>query len=145
MRLDHGALIVVADGEKARFFSNAGTPRELKLDEVGQREIENPPTHQQGTDRPGRFDDVGHGRSAVDDTDWHAQAKEQFIGDLAADLNKDALAGRIKQLVVIAPAKALGQLRQELHQETQACLTADVAKDLTNHKIDDIERILRDA
>ncbi len=145
MRLEHGAWVVVADGEKARFLVNVGTANELKLEEARRKEIDNPPTREQGSDKPGRFDDAGIGRSAVDDTDWHALEKERFAEELAEDLRKETLSGSFSQLVIVAPAKTLGTLRQQLHKETQDCLHTDLDKDLTNHHIKDIEKILTNA
>jgi protein required for attachment to host cells len=43
------------------------------------RQQENPPTREQGTDRPGRVHvRIGPTRSAVEDTDWHRLAEERF-------------------------------------------------------------------
>jgi protein required for attachment to host cells len=145
MRLQHGTWVIVADGEKALYLVNAGTPAEVRLELARRKEIENPPTSEQGTDKPGRFDDAGIGRSAVDDTDWHQLEKERFAEDLADELLKDALANRFSALVIIAPAKTLGTIRQALHKETQDRLVADLDKDLTNHAIADIEKILSKA
>ncbi len=143
MRLAHGAWIVIADGEKALFLVNAGTPAELRLEVAQRREIENPPTSEQGSDKPGRFDDAGVGRSAVDDTDWHQLEKERFAEDLADDLKKASFENRFSELVIVAPAKTLGTIRQALHKETRDCLVADLDKDLTNHDIANIETILK--
>ena len=142
MRLGHGAWIVVADGEKALYLINEGTPAELRLEVIRKKEIDNPPTSEQGSDKPGRFDDAGIGRSAVADTDWHQLEKERFAEDLADDLRKKSLDDRFSELVIVAPAKTLGTIRQQLHKETQDRLVADVDKDLTNHAIEDIEKIL---
>jgi protein required for attachment to host cells len=142
MRLKHGTWVVIADGEKALFLVNAGTPAELRLEVARRKEIDNPPTSEQGSDKPGRFDDAGLGRSAVDDTDWHQLEKERFAEALAEDLRKSALADRFSELVIVAPAKTLGTVRQALHKEARDRLIADLDKDLTNHDIGDIEKIL---
>ena len=145
LRLGHGAWIVVADGEKALYLVNAGTPAELNLEVVREKEIDNPPTREQASDKPGRFDDAGIGRSAVDDTDWHQMEKERFAEDLAEELKQATFEKRFSELVIVAPAKTLGTLRQQLHKETENCLIGDLDKDLTNHAIQDIEKILGDA
>ncbi|MGF1475776.1 MAG: host attachment protein [Geminicoccaceae bacterium] len=141
-KLGHGAWIVVADGERARFYVNAGTEHKLRLELAREKEIENPPTREQGTDKPGRFDDAGIGRSAVDNTDWHAQEKERFAEELAEELRKAALTGRFDQLFVAAPAKTLGILRDNLHKEVQRRLIADLNKELTNHPLAEVEAII---
>ena len=44
-------------------------------------ERDNPPTREQGTDRPGRSSaSVGVARSAMEETDWHDIAEERFAG-----------------------------------------------------------------
>lgn len=145
MKLEHGAWVVIADGEKALFLTNAGTPAKLNLELVRTREIDNPPTSEQGTDKPGRFDDAGIGRSAVADTDWHQLEKARFAEDLAEELRKRALADQFSHLVIVAPAKTLGKLREKLHKETRDRLVADLDKDLTNHEIGEIEQLLNKA
>ena len=83
-RLVHDAWVVVADGEKALFLRNEGDATYPNLQVVRTIHEENPPSREQGTDKPGRFND-GHGvhRSAVDETDWHRIEKERFAADVA--------------------------------------------------------------
>jgi protein required for attachment to host cells len=46
--------------------------------------------------------------------------------------------------VIVAPAKTLGTIRQQLHKKTKDRLIADLDKDLTNHDLGDIEKILEE-
>ncbi|TIX03020.1 MAG: host attachment protein, partial [Mesorhizobium sp.] len=55
--LKHGLWIVVADGEKALFLRNEGNTRNPDLQVVQEMEQENPATREQGSDRPGRYND----------------------------------------------------------------------------------------
>ena len=75
-KLKHGIWVVVADGEKALFLENRGDGLHPDFEVVREFAEENPPTREQGSDRPGRFNDgpSAH-RSAVADTDWHKIAK----------------------------------------------------------------------
>ena len=83
-RLKHGIWVVVADGEKALFLRNEGDATYPNLEVVREVREENPPTREQGTDRPGRFNDgpSAH-KSAVADTDWHRVEKERFADEIA--------------------------------------------------------------
>ena len=45
-------------------------------------------------------------------------------------------------MIVVAPPKVLGELRREFSQEAQKRIAAEINKDLTNHTIPDIERLL---
>ena len=81
----------------------SATARALTLENVGDdkfpnlqtREVfqrDNPPTHDQGTDAPGRsFQSVGDARSTVEQTDWHEKAERDFL--FAQALNHSPNAG----------------------------------------------------
>ena len=69
--------------------------RSINLVTREERTGENPPTHEQGSDRPGRSHaSVGSARSAVGQTDWHDQAEHDFLTALARRLDKAAQARR---------------------------------------------------
>ncbi len=142
-KLKHGAWVVVADGEKALFLKNEGDGLYPDLAVIKEMIEENPPTREQGSDRPGRFNDgPSPHRSAVDDTDWHRQAKERFADDLAEKLYKAAHRGDFDQVVLVAPPLVLGEMRKKLHQEVSGMVVAEIAKTLTNHPVDEIEKIV---
>ena len=88
LRLKHHCWVVVADGERALFLQNEGDAIHPNLEVVRELSEENPPTREQGTDRPGRYHDgpSAH-RSAVEDTDWHRIAKERFAEEIAEKLS----------------------------------------------------------
>jgi protein required for attachment to host cells len=151
----HKTLIVVADGSKALFTMNRGDEEQPILEEATPVERENPPTREQGTDKPGRFHDAGRGgfsgsddvvlgRSAVGDTDWHRFEKHQFAKEIAGRLNKLALGGGIDRIVLVAPPQVLGDLRKELHKVTTEKVVAEIQKDLTNFPTDRIAAEVRE-
>lgn len=142
-RLDHDTWVLVADGEKALFMRNEGDNQYPYLQVVKQLHEENPPTREQGSDRPGRFSDgPGAHRSAVDDTDWHRVAKERFADEIAARLYKMAHRGDFERIVLVAPPVVLGEMRQKLHKEVTDKVSVEVPKTLTGHPVDQIEQIL---
>ncbi|TGS34727.1 Host attachment protein, partial [bacterium M00.F.Ca.ET.180.01.1.1] len=55
--LKHGIWVLVADGEKALLLKNAGDTKFPNLEVVQVMEQENPPTREQGSDSPGRYND----------------------------------------------------------------------------------------
>ena len=75
MLLSEGAWVVVADGEKFLLLENRGKAGEVKLSVCETAEIDVKSTHEQGTDRPGRYPSPGSRRSAVAQTDWKALTK----------------------------------------------------------------------
>ena len=50
---------------------------------------------------------------------------------------------KFKKIVLVAPPVVLGELRKDLHKEVADKVTAEVAKTLTNHTIDEIEKVLQ--
>jgi protein required for attachment to host cells len=143
LRLKHGTWVVVADGEKALIMRNKGDAVHPNLEVIREIEEENPPTREQGTDRPGRFNDGNSPhKSAVADTDWHRIAKERFADEIAARLYKYVHRGDYTELVLVAPPLVLGEMRKKLHKEVSDTVIAEIAKTLTNHPMPEIERLL---
>ena len=141
--LKSGLWLMVADGEKALFLKNEGDttyPNFEVVREIGQS---NPPTREQGSDRPGRFNDgpSAH-RSAVADTDWHKVGKLRFADEIAERLYTMAHRGDFKEILLIAPPPVLGELRKKLHQEVTEKVVGEIPKTLTNHAVFDIEKLL---
>ncbi|WP_210485746.1 host attachment protein [Microvirga antarctica] len=138
-RIPHDGLVVISDGRKALFLKNKGDELfvNLQVDRVFQAPP-NPPTHLQGTDRPGRasmFDQ----RSAMGQTDWHRLAEQTFAADIAEAVNAVCAAGAVKSIVVAAPPRALAELRKGFSAMARRCVQGEINKDLTKHPIDSIE------
>jgi protein required for attachment to host cells len=141
LKIDHGEWVVVSDGAKALVLENAG---DRKFPDLRTREVyrqDDPKTHELGTDKPGRsFQSVGTARSAMEQVDWHQHEEERFLKNLAARLDKAVLAGEAKSLIVVAPARALGVLRQAYTNHVRDALRAEVDKDLVKMPTDEIAR-----
>ena len=143
IRLPKDGWVVVADGEKALFLRNEGDAKFPNLAVFREMEQENPPTREQGTDRPGRLSDgPSSHRSAVAETDWHRFAKEQFAWEIAGRLYQFAHKGAFDHLVLVAPDRILGELRRELHQEVTRRIIGEVDKTLTKHPVGEIEKLV---
>jgi protein required for attachment to host cells len=143
-RLEHDCWVVVADGEKALFLRNEGDEKYPHLQVFREISEPNEPTREQGTDRPGRLNDgPGVHRSAVQETDWHRVEKERFAKEIADRLYKMAHRDDFDRLIIVAPPVVLGEMRKEFHKEVSQRIVGEVSKTLTNHPIDEIERILQ--
>jgi protein required for attachment to host cells len=143
-RLKHGVWVLVADGEKALFLRNEGDARYPNLQVVREIREENPPTREQGTDRPGRLSDPSGPRSAVEDTDWHRIAKERFADEIAQRLYMMAHRGDFEHIFLVAPPQVLGEMRKKLHKEVEARVAGEAPKTLTGHPVSEIEKVLTD-
>lgn len=155
MQIPHDGYVLVADGRKMLFFRNDGDGTYPNLKVVTATEAKNPKTSDQGSDQPGRSAAGGGargqgmtvkaGRSAFSETDWHTLEETRFAEDAAAMLKEQALANTFESLVIVAPPSALGDLRQHYHKEVSKRLVGEIAKDLTNHPVDQIEKIISEA
>lgn len=143
LRIRQGEWVVVCDGKKALVLENIGDEKfpNLRTKEVYQHP--DPLTHELGTDEPGRsFQSVGAARSAMEQTDWHRQEEERFLAKLAARLDAAVQAGETKSLVIAAPPRALGVLRQAYTQGLRSALRAEIDKDLVKMPVHEIEKHL---
>lgn len=144
MLIPKDTLVLVGDGRKAMFLRNkggAGHP-DLFADQV--MEQDNPPTHEQGTDRPGRHEGpAGAPRSAVEQTDWHQQAADRFAAQVAQVLYKRAHEHDFERLIVVAAPRTLGTLRSAFRKEVAQKVTAEIPKDLTSKLPAEIGQMLK--
>ena len=144
LKIPHDALVFVGDGRKALFLRNDGDAKfpNLRTDRVFQEE--NPPTHEQGSDRPGRVSEaaVAGRRSALEPTDWHDIEEHRFAQKVAAAMEQMVRANKVKALIVVAPPKTLAELRNAFHADVKARIVAEINKDLTKHPLGEIEKHL---
>jgi protein required for attachment to host cells len=143
-RVEPGVWVVVCDGAKALVLEKAGgedRPMSLKIREV--HEHPDPKTSEQGTDAPGRtINSIGEIRSALEQTDWHDQAERTFLAKLADRLDAALLAGKAKALIMVAPPRALGMIRQSYSSHVRDALRAEIDKDFVKLPVPEIERRL---
>ncbi|KRG37698.1 attachment protein [Stenotrophomonas panacihumi] len=126
-RIPEGTVVVVADGGSARVFANVAESGGLQLHQLMDLQSAE-----------------GQGPSGAVPADMSlAQVDEAtFAKQLASQLNEGALNNRYAHLLLVADPTTLGRLRPLLHKETQARLLGDLAKDLTNAPLADIQRAL---
>ena len=128
-KIPHNALVVVADGTKARVFRNTSQDLSVTLKADGELQ----PAH---LDNDGPSDKRPH-ESTSQETDEATFAKQ-----LAKELYRRAHQGDFAALVLIADPQTLGQLRPLLHKEVQSRLVSEHGKTLTKASIADIQRTL---
>lgn len=143
MQIPAGALIFIGDGRKALFLRNDGNNAHPSLRTERVFVDCNPPTHEQGTQRPGRsFARFGPRRSAVEQTDWHHIEQEHFVRKVCEALEKLVRENPATALIIAAPPHVLGELRRDLHDDVKACIIAEVGSDLTNQPLPEIAKLL---
>ena len=140
MTLKHGPWVVVADGQKYLLLRNKLDTEFIDLRVIGVEEIENPPARELSSDRSGRMNDTFVGaKSALSETDWHKVEKQRHAQHLAEKLEDWAGKGLYEDIVIIADAHSLGQLRAAYGGKTKVRILGEIAKDLTNMPVDKIE------
>ena len=143
LKIRQGDWVIVCDGKKALILENAGDEKFLNLKTREVYEHADKKTHELGTDAPGRsFSSVGSGRSAMEQTDWHQQEEDRFLQKLAAHLDAAVNAGQAKSIVLVAPPRALGVLRQAYSHNLRAAVHAEIDKDLVRLPVHEIEKHL---
>ena len=112
LSIQPGEWVIVCDGAKALILENTGDAKFPNLKTRDVYEHKALATHELGTDKPGRsHSSVGHGRSSVEQTDWHDQAEQTFLADLVQRLDAAVDPHQVKSLIVVAPPRALGVIR----------------------------------
>lgn len=140
-----GMRLLVADGSHARVFRNDGDALAPKFVVVRVYDQENPPSHELGSERPGRVNDsLGH-RSAMQVPDYHQAAEDRFIKRIAGDMEKDLAAGSFKTAIVVMPPVALGTFRKARSEAVGRAVVLEIDKDLTKHTIGGILEIVEGA
>jgi protein required for attachment to host cells len=129
LRLKHDTWVLVADGAKALFLRNEGDEQFPNLQTIE--------VHKTGN--------ASDNKGGPSPSDTQRVAEDRFAKETAEALNQAALAHRFDRLVVVAPPKALAELRANFHKEVQNRIVAEVDKTLTSHPVPEIERVLTGA
>lgn len=143
MAIPNQALVLVTDGRKLLFLRNHGDENQIDLRTEAHDEREDRKDHEIKTDSAGsQGQRWGDARPAMDETDFHQQAEDRWVKEAAEELKKRALRNDYEALAIVAPPKALGVLRKELHKEVERRVIATFNKEMTDRPIPDIEDLL---
>lgn len=143
IKIGQGDWVVVCDGKKALILENVGDGKFPNLQTREVFEQANPPTHEQGSDAPGRsIQSVGSARSAMEQTDWHDIEKHRFTRTVAGALDRFLSELKAEHVVIVAPPRTLADLGRSLSQTVQDSIVAELAKDLTGLSVSDISQYL---
>lgn len=145
LRIPHGALVVVADHRRALLLKNEGDvtcPNLRKCRTVDSTDD----TGAEGADVTfGRFNKGS--RTLVRDfrdENMRSVMRSRFARRLLEVLREVAAAEAIGDMVIVATPHLLGELRERLDPSLKRLLRAEIARDLVNMPIRDIEAKLTD-
>jgi protein required for attachment to host cells len=143
MQIATNTTIVVTDGQKLRVFRNTGTELKLALIELPlpdvHGDVEGAARHQH---TGGDNKDQRRLQDRRLDKD-HQEAS--FESAVAKWLNHEIATGRIGPLLVIAPPRALGELRLHYGEALKKILVGELAKEHANDALHVLEQVLTDA
>jgi protein required for attachment to host cells len=135
MKVPPQALVALANGERFVLMRNVGQTFEPKLQKIGELDLE-----LTNFSAGARHQDPAGQRNGSTDIDELAHGAA-----VAEWLNDKALNGRLGKLILAADPKTLGQIRKHRHKELETRIVGEVAKDLINSPVPEIERVLADA
>jgi protein required for attachment to host cells len=75
----------------------------------------------------------------MEQTDWHAQAEEEFLRMIAARLDEALAKAQTTSLILVAPPKALGVLRLAISPAVREAVSAEISKDYVKMPVHEIE------
>jgi protein required for attachment to host cells len=143
MIISRHAWIVVADGGRANIYKNVGEIGEVKLALVRSTNQHTEHTHDLGRDQPGRLSgNSGHAKSALESTDLHQVAEDKFLKAVVEHLAQDVQDGQCKEIVLIAPPHALGEMRKHLPANVAKLVVSEMSKDYTHMAINELQKTL---
>jgi protein required for attachment to host cells len=132
MKVPHLALVALANGERFKLMRNVGAPLEPRLEAVEELDLELT-NFSAGV----RHQDPAGQRNGSTDIDELAHGAA-----IAEWLNTQTLRGGIGELVIAADPKTLGQIRRHCHKELESRIVGELAKDLINSPVPEIEQAL---
>lgn len=138
--------IFVGDGKKARIFLNKGPGKGLEPAIGNDFALPQMRTSELGTERPSTHAGAGGGgrHGVAVHADWHEQEKEEFARDLARYLEDAAKGKEFDRLILVAPPRFLGALREHLGDHAKDLVSAEIDKDLTHLGVEDLPPHLGD-
>jgi len=143
MALPNNALVLVVDGRKMLFFRNNGDENQIDLRTEAHDERQDRKDGDIKTDAPGtQGQSAGYGRDTMEETDFHQQEEDRWVKEAAEELRKRALRNDFDALAIIAPPKALGVLRKELHKEVERRIVCTINKEMSGRPLPDIEALI---
>lgn len=140
--------VLVADATHATVYVNDGPGRGLNPADTPTFKSDVPHyTRDAVSDRGGRsWGGAGGARHGMEQpTDTKRHAEQEFAREVAKALGQAAQEKKYDRLVLVAPPKALGDLRAELPKHAQERISHELPKDLVHLDGRGIEQHLKDA
>lgn len=134
--------IVIADGAMARFFCRARPGLRLEeLTDLAVTAAEARKLHRQAT---AVHDGTNHGDHRYHERhDGHDDDEQHFLAHIAGRINLAMTANAFGRLVICAPPRALGVLRNHISEVARQRIVMELDKDIVRDKMHDIDERLK--
>lgn len=135
--------ILAANRTRARLFEL--DEREHDISEI--EDFANPegraPAGSRGENRPPRtFDSMGEGRHAIEPrTEPVLKFAERFARRISSVLEDGRTRHKFEHLMLVAPPRFLGHLRDCMPDNLRVCVVREVSKDMTRARIEAIQAL----
>jgi protein required for attachment to host cells len=139
------AWFLLADGRRARVLVEERRGATLKASDEWDMEISDDDLYDPQDRRPRSPNRVGLGRHTVGNgRDLHEAEEENFLKRLAARLGEAEKGRKFEHLVIAAPPRALGTLRELLPASVRSRIRAATPKDLLDEDAPKLRERLTD-
>lgn len=156
--------VLVADGKQARIYECSiagkripigGSEGQTHYKETVARELlpikdmvweaESPKIYETGRNATGMVFESGSSARHMSEPriDVREEIRQHLVKNIANKINKATAAKIFDRLIVVASAKILGELRASLSKETQKLVSAELPKDLTHCKEEELMKHLK--
>ena len=136
-------LVIVADLQKATFLQNQAAGAEVKLNNLHVMTLDDEASHQLDAANPIEPPaDIGERKTYYEQTNLLQAKQNRFLEQVAVNAQELFRIYSFKSVALIAEAKALGILRQEMGGIIQAATFVEIAGDHTGTQVAEIESIL---
>jgi protein required for attachment to host cells len=142
MQIPHDTTLLVTDGQKLRLFRNTGTEAHLVLTELPQADVHG---DEAGAARHRHTGQDNKDQRRLQDRRRDKDNQEaSFEAAVAKWLDHEVAVGRIGPVFIIAPPRALGELRLHFGPAVKARLVGELAKEHTHDALHFLEQALRE-
>lgn len=143
MQIATDALIVLANGQEAKFLANSGTADNPRLQLLSQASQAHLASHELGRDRPGHAmgSESSH-RTSFAQKDLHQAAEEKFLQTVVLQAQAYIDRGDYKKAILIAETRALGVMRGMIKGGLKAAVSREIAKDYTKIALSELQAML---
>ena len=142
MQLPHDTTIVVTDGQKLKLFRNTGSELHMALTELPHPDVHG---DEEGAGRHQHTGQDNKDQRRLQDRRLDKDHQEaSFESAVARWLNHEIATGKIGPLFVIAPPRALGELRPHYGAALKKQLVGELPKEHTHDTAHFLEQAVKD-